>query len=430
MASCPSCTKDLDATWMACPYCGERVMGNNSTRHEVRFTDSAMSGDIHHTVVNNDPAAVTTAVITALKELGMTQFLTSAPSLPAPSTAEEEDALPPSFSIGDHVEYHSPSNGRWLNRCTVADVNPDGTYRIEVPYDGAVQIKHAVVIGTSPGTIRPAAPPFEVGDRVMSDWRGLGHVFPGRIAKEHADHTFQIHYDDGDVEDHVEWSRLTAIAAGDDRTAQAAQQISEAEAELIQAFQAFDEGDTKTISADLLFEILTQMGEDSLTPTEAEDLFESMGLSGHDELDYRSLAKWMVGPDAAPFEQGKLEVLLKDAHIEDDVLHGYAYAHPKLGEGRVRTSKVLNITYDARATARVETMNTVYVVGPTGWSTQPEDHPFRAAHVVGEQLRVEWNGAWYDARIVDVDGDRYKITYDGYDSSWDEWVTTARMQAV
>ena len=45
-------------------------------------------------------------------------------------------------------------------------------------------------------------------------------------------------------------------------------------------------------------------------------------------------------------------------------------------------------------------------------------------HVVGEQLRVEWNGAWYDARIVDVDGDRYRITYDGYDSSWDEWVTT------
>ncbi|DAC11057.1 MAG TPA: hypothetical protein D7I09_01695, partial [Candidatus Poseidoniales archaeon] len=157
---------------------------------------------------------------------------------------------------------------------------------------------------------------------------------------------------------------------------------------------------------------------------------ETLGVDGDAELDYRGLAKWMVGPDATPFEASKPEVILKDAHLEEDVLHGYAYAHPKLGEGRLRTSTVLNITYDARATARVETKNTVYVVGPTGWAIQPDNHPFRAQHVVGEHLQVEWNGAWFDARIIEVDGDRYKITYDGYDSSWDEWVTTARMRAA
>ena len=52
----------------------------------------------------------------------------------------------------------------------------------------------------------------------MSDWRGHGHLFPGRIAQEHADHTFLIHYDDGDVEDGVEWSRLTPFAADDEQT--------------------------------------------------------------------------------------------------------------------------------------------------------------------------------------------------------------------
>ena len=41
--------------WKVCP-----------SEARVTFTDSAMSGDIHHTVVNNDPAAVTTAVISAL----------------------------------------------------------------------------------------------------------------------------------------------------------------------------------------------------------------------------------------------------------------------------------------------------------------------------------------------------------------------------
>lgn len=428
MASCPSCAKDIDSAWKACPFCGERLMPAGQ-HHGVTFTDSAMSGDVHHTVVNNDPAAVTSAVIAALKELGMVQFASSAPPPSAPTAAIQEDALPPSFKVGDHVEYHSPTNGRWLDRCVVVGQNPDGTYRIDVPYDGTVQTKHAVVIGTSPGTIRPAAPPFVMGDRVMADWRGHGHLFPGRIAREHANHTFLIHYDDGDVEDEVEWSRLTPIPPDDEDAARAALHITEAEAELIEAFQAFDEGNTGTISAAQLFDILTQMGDDPLAPSEAHELFETLGVDGDAELDYRGLAKWMVGPDATPFEASKPEVILKDAHLEEDVLHGYAYAHPKLGEGRLRTSTVLDITYDARATARVETKNTVYVVGPTGWAIQPDHHPFRAQHVVGEQLQVEWNGVWFDARIIDVDGDRYKITYDGYDSSWDEWVTTDRMRA-
>jgi hypothetical protein len=396
--------------------------------HGVKFTDSAMSGDIHHTVVNNDPAAVTSAVIAALRELGMVQFAAPSPPLPTPPVAEQEDVLPPSFKIGDHVEYHSPTNGRWLDRCVVVGRNPDGTYRIDVPYDDAIQTKHAVVIGTSPGTIRPAAPPFEIGDRVMADWRGHGHLFPGRIAREHPNHTFLIHYDDGDVEDGVEWSRLTPIYADDEHATHAAQHITEAEAELIEAFEVFDEDNTGTISTAQLFDILTQMGDDPLDSSEANELLESLGVSGHAELDYRGLAKWMVGPDATPFEASKPEVLLKDAQLVEGALHGYAYAHPKLGEGRVRTSAVASITYDARATARVETKNTVYVVGPTGWEIQPPNHPFLMQHVVGEQVRVEWNGSWFDARIMEVDGDRYKITYDGYDASWDEWVTTARMQ--
>ncbi len=229
------------------------------------------------------------------------------------------------------------------------------------------------------------------------------------------------------MEDGVEWSRLTPFAADDE---QVAQQITEAEADLIEAFQTFDEGNTGTISTAQLFDILTQVGDDPLTPAEANEMFETMGLSGHAELDYKGLARWMVGPDATPFEATKPEVILKDAHLEEGVLHGYAYAHPKLGEGRVRTTMVLDITFDARATARVETTNTVYVVGPTGWVIQPDHHPFRMQHVVGEQLQVEWNGAWFDARIIDVDGERYKITYDGYDSSWDEWVTTSRMRAA
>jgi hypothetical protein len=50
---------------------------------------------------------------------------------------------------------------------------------------------------------------------------------------------------------------------------------------------------------------------------------------------------------------------------------------------------------------------------------------------VGAAIEVEWQGQWYEAAVLEgprADGSCY-ITYVGYDSSWDEWVTVARMRA-
>ena len=55
---------------------------------------------------------------------------------------------------------------------------------------------------------------------------------------------------------------------------------------------------------------------------------------------------------------------------------GHAYAHPKLGEGPIKSSPIVAVNYDERATAHVKTHNTVYVVGPTGWKIYPDEHPF------------------------------------------------------
>ena len=145
----------------------------------LNLQDSVMSGDIvHNTVVNNDASTVTSAVIEALKQLGVLDL--ESPS-PAPALPVEDIELPPSFQVGDHVEYHSPTNARWLDRCTVVAINPDGTYRVEVPKNTAVETKPAVVIGTSPGTIRPAKPPLSSGDRVLVNWKNYGTFYPGKI---------------------------------------------------------------------------------------------------------------------------------------------------------------------------------------------------------------------------------------------------------
>ena len=501
----------------------------------LNMQDSVMSGDIiHNTVVNNDATAVTSAVIEALKQLGLLEPKNTTPAAALPV---EEVELPASFQVGDHVEYYSPSNARWLDRCTVVAINADGTYRVEVPKDTEVETKSAVVIGTTPGSIRPAKPPLKSGDRVLVNWKNYGTYYPGIISKEYDNHTFLILFDDGDIEDQVEWGRIE-LADVDSNDVQdfLLQQSSEVE-DLIQAFEVFDEENTGVISAQKYFEILTQMGDSPLSESEVMEEFAALGIGMDAEIDYRELAKHMVGSDEVI--QVKAEVVIRDAEIKDGHLHGHAYAHPKLGEGPVRSSSIVSVTYDERATAHVETQNTLYVVGPTGWREIPADHPFNDASnqffsvqgagtdkcngtyipatefdgvlsyingdvlllrwqmgngdqwwyladrnsldtkrgdyyrvrsssdtppstgwvvddqtegiapcptitspanpstshafTAGQQVKVEWNGSWWDALIREVKaGDTqeplFLIHYVGFDSSWDEWVDSSRMK--
>ncbi|MDP6906906.1 MAG: Tudor-knot domain-containing protein [Candidatus Thalassarchaeaceae archaeon] len=409
--------------WIPAPPTSEESVA--PSEQALSMQDSVIGGDVvHSTVINNDPAAVTTAVITALQQMGMVNQAPAAPAAPPPTPEIE---LPASFNVGDHVEYHSPTNARWLDRCTVVAINDDGTYKIDVPKNTRVETKHAVVIGSAPGTIRPAAPPFSAGDRVLVNWKNYGHYYPGRIASEHDDHTFMIHFDDGDVENNVEWGRIEAMQEDSVEVQEYVESVMGAEQELIEAFQVFDENGTGTIPAKKYFEILTEIGDEPISVSDVLTEFSELGISMDSEIDYRELAKYMVSSEGEVVEQ-KPEVIIRDAEIVEGRLKGFAYAHPKLGEGAVSTSSILGIAYDERATARVETRNTMYVVGPTGWITPPADHPFNNPYSTGEQVKVEWKGQWWDALIREVMGDKYLIHYVGFDSSWDEWVGAERIQ--
>lgn len=72
-------------------------------------------------------------------------------------------------SIGDDVEYYSPTNQRWLDGCVISALNDDGTFQIDVwknTHDGIIiEKKPAVVFGTAPGTIRKLKE-IAVGDAV------------------------------------------------------------------------------------------------------------------------------------------------------------------------------------------------------------------------------------------------------------------------
>lgn len=405
--------------WIPAPPTG----GNN-----IEMKDSVIGGDVvSNTTINNDPQAVTEAVISALQQMGMleTQGVPQAPPIP-------EIELPQSFNVGDHVEYHSPTNQRWLDRCRVIAINDDGTYKIEVPYENSVvQTKHAVVIGSSPGTIRPASIPYKVGDRVFVNWKNYGHYYPGKIMKENENHTFFIQFDDGDVEDNVEWGRIEALNESSREVQEYIAHDTEAERELIEAFQVFDTNNTGMIPAKEYFRILTELGDEPLSVADVHQEFAELGIDLDSEIDYRSLVKYMIASDSNESESLlKPEVVIKDAFLEDGVVKGYAYDHPKLGETYLNSSSIVSISFDERATARVETRNTIYVVGPTGWKVKPENHPFNNPFSVGQRVKVEWNGEWWDASVVKVEPSSFFITYEGFDSSWDEWVGPSRIKPL
>lgn len=53
-----------------------------------------------------------------------------------------------------------------------------------------------------------------------------------------------------------------------------------------------------------------------------------------------------------------------------------------------------------------------------------------ASYAVGDAVKVQWKGSWYDASVISVNNKKgtYKIHYDGYNDSWDEWVTDNRIK--
>jgi len=52
-----------------------------------------------------------------------------------------------------------------------------------------------------------------------------------------------------------------------------------------------------------------------------------------------------------------------------------------------------------------------------------------ATYSIGDPVQVKWKGTWYPASVLAVSKKgTYKIHYDGYASSWDEWVGPSRMK--
>lgn len=54
--------------------------------------------------------------------------------------------------------------------------------------------------------------------------------------------------------------------------------------------------------------------------------------------------------------------------------------------------------------------------------------PDATTFVVGEKVMVHWGKKWWSAKVLKVDNNRFYVSYDGYKSSWDEWVGLDRIK--
>lgn len=56
-------------------------------------------------------------------------------------------------------------------------------------------------------------------------------------------------------------------------------------------------------------------------------------------------------------------------------------------------------------------------------------HSFSQTFKKGDAVQIEWKSKWYNGKILEVKGDQYLISYDGYDASWNETVGSERLKA-
>lgn len=127
----------------------------------------------------------------------------AAPAAPVVPT-ETAPPAPHVLAVGDKVSAQW-TNGRWYPG-TIGSVNDNGTY--DIAFDDGDKRKG--VRASQVTYIPPPKTDWKVGDRVQGRWTN-GRWYNGKVAEVNPDGTFKIAYDDGDVSKALTPARIRAI---------------------------------------------------------------------------------------------------------------------------------------------------------------------------------------------------------------------------
>lgn len=84
----------------------------------------------------------------------------------------------------------------------------------------------------------------------------------------------------------------------------------------------------------------------------------------------------------------------------------------------------------------IDTKNNQFKIHYYGWEEADQEwvtakqlrQPKITQYRIGEKVEVEWQKKWYPAKVLEVKGGSHFITYEGYGSEWDEWVSSKRIR--
>lgn len=150
----------------------------------------------------------------------------------------------------------------------------------------------------------------------------------------------------------------------------------------------------------------------------------------------RSLRRWLVC-----FAALALVACQRSYQVGDEVMvewEGKEYPALILGQENANKFKV---HFEGYEDSWDETVNKARIKGhKKGDEPRPEPpakvraKALEAAktntYKVGDQIRVEWQGRFYAAHVVEIVGkEQYRVHYEGYGPEWDENVGLSRVQA-
>lgn len=71
------------------------------------------------------------------------------------------------------------------------------------------------------------------------------------------------------------------------------------------------------------------------------------------------------------------------------------------------------------------------VPAPPGRASAPSpEREARGEYRAGDPVEIEWKGGWYRGHVLEAEAERFKVGYDGYSDTWDEWVGAERLRRV
>ncbi|KAG1696420.1 hypothetical protein DVH05_018552 [Phytophthora capsici] len=122
----------------------------------------------------------------------------------------EESSPKKKFAVGDSVQAKYKKGSKYFPG-KISRIRSDGTYDIRYDDGDTEQHVESSHIEGEGRISHMKADPFTVGDKVNARYKGGTKRFPGTIVKVRMDGTFDIEYDDGDTEQRVKESSLELI---------------------------------------------------------------------------------------------------------------------------------------------------------------------------------------------------------------------------